>query len=127
VPLDERESQNQVQAQLNIRQPYILYLGDNIERKNLRRLLDAFSILVHEYHVREFQLVLVTPESSSLTKQVEALGVAELVRFVDFCTEDLKPHIYAAATAFIYPSLFEGFGLPSLRHSHAERPWLPQT
>lgn len=99
-------------------EPYILYVGSERARKNLNRLLEAFSTLKEEF--KGLKLVKVgTPGRSAqfrrrILKQIESLGINEDVIFVDSATENDLPHYYSAASVFVYPSLYEGFGLPPL-------------
>jgi len=99
-------------------EPYILYVGSERARKNLNRLLEAFSTLKEEF--KGLKLVKVgTPGRSAefrrrILKQIESLGLNEDVIFVDSAAENDLPHYYSAASLLVYPSLYEGFGLPPL-------------
>ena len=95
--------------------PYFLYLGRHDPHKNISRLISAFS---QADLTKEFQLWLVgnsdrryTPE---LYRQVSELGLEERVKFLDYVPFEELPRLYNQAIAFIFPSLWEGFGLPVL-------------
>jgi glycosyltransferase involved in cell wall biosynthesis len=93
--------------------PYFLYLGRYDPHKNLGRLITAFSQIDPEY-----QLLIVgqfdprfTP---ALQQQVEALSISQRVQFLNYVSYTELPQLLNQATALVYPSLWEGFGLPVL-------------
>jgi glycosyltransferase involved in cell wall biosynthesis len=84
-----------------------------ILHKNLGRLITAFSQIDSEY-----QLLIVgqfdprfTP---ALQQQVEALSISQRVQFLNYVSYGELPQLLNQATALVYPSLWEGFGLPVL-------------
>jgi glycosyltransferase involved in cell wall biosynthesis len=92
---------------------YILSVGAVVERKNLRRVLEACIALWSRGE--GVPLVIVGPKSarsSGLLSAVEASGFGDRVIFTDYVPEADLPGLYAAATVFAYPSLYEGFGIP---------------
>lgn len=94
---------------------YVLYLGINKPHKNLVRLIDALSQIQH--HVSRFTLVIAGVWDSHYPEprqRVEALGLENGVRFLGPVPEEDLPALYAGAALFVFPSLYEGFGLPAL-------------
>lgn len=96
---------------------YLLYLGTLEPRKNLDLLLRAFARWRQTADIenRGVKLVLAGARGwyyNEIFRNVEALGLTELVQFPGFVPTEALPEWYAAAEAFVYPSLFEGFGLP---------------
>ncbi len=90
--------------------PWILYVGDRSKPyKNWRRVLDAVRALGSESRLACFG----SPASADDRAAVEARGLTERVRFIGGNDHDLA-RIYRAAAVLVYPSLFEGFGLPPL-------------
>jgi glycosyltransferase involved in cell wall biosynthesis len=90
---------------------YLLYVGNLEPRKNLVRLLEAFSTLKDQDH----ELVIVGNSWYRAGDAVEAarrFGVAGRTRFLGYVPRGDLPSLYSGATAFVYPSLLEGFGLP---------------
>ncbi|MCW2958072.1 MAG: glycosyl transferase group 1 [Solirubrobacterales bacterium] len=82
--------------------------------KNLLRLLDAHALLPA---VARPVLVLPgypTPHEDDLRARASALGTSDDVRFVEWVTDADMEGLYALADAFVFPSLYEGFGLPVL-------------
>ena len=96
---------------------YLLSLGTLEPRKNLEQLVRAFARWRTATATHDVKLVLAGAKGwryTEIFRTVEALGLTEQVIFPGFIPEDALPDWYAAATAFVYPSLFEGFGLPVL-------------
>lgn len=100
--------------------PYLLYVGTVQPRKNLVRLIDAFAQVARGYSAsapRPLQLV-IAGKKGWLTQAIEqravAAGVVERVHFVGYVADDDLPALLSGALAFVFPSLYEGFGLPVL-------------
>ena len=93
--------------------PYFLYIGRHEAYKNLHRLICAFSSFNQDY-----QLWLAgTPDqryTPQLQAQVQELGLSVRVKFLDYVPYAQLPTIISQATALVFPSLWEGFGLPAL-------------
>ena len=90
--------------------PFLLYSGGATRRKNVRALLDAWAMLGREYP--DVTLALAGP-----TERLQALAAettAPHVVVVGYLERDLLPRVLKAATALVYPSIYEGFGLPPL-------------
>ncbi|MGH9937663.1 MAG: glycosyltransferase family 4 protein, partial [Blastocatellia bacterium] len=99
-----------------IRRPYLLYVGTIEPRKNLLTLLRAYDELLRTTPRRP-QLVLCGGRGwlcDEVFKLVEDLRLQDQVRFTGYVEDADLPALYSAAEAFVYPSLYEGFGLPPL-------------
>jgi glycosyltransferase involved in cell wall biosynthesis len=101
--------------------PYVLYAGNIKPQKNLPRLIEAFAVAKAELsdHPEFAQLkLLVIGEAlqrhSDLRRAVVRSRVREDVRFLGFVPLPVLRVFYARARAFLFPSLYEGFGLPPL-------------
>jgi glycosyltransferase involved in cell wall biosynthesis len=94
--------------------PYFLYLGRHDPYKNLAGLIAAFAALPK----RDYQLWLVGSTDSRFTpklrQQARELGIAERVRFLDYLDYHELPVVISNAIALVFPTLWEGFGLPVL-------------
>lgn len=104
-----------VLAQHQITTPYILYVGSIAARKNLPRLLEAYANL--RKWSTKWTLVIVGArkwKSSPVYETVERLDLAQHVHFTGFVEEEDLPALYNGADLFVFPSLYEGFGLPPL-------------
>ncbi len=95
-----------------LRSPYVLYVGGFDRRKNVDALVLAYA----QTAVRnEATLVLVgagEQESARLLATVESAALENRVRILGYVPDDDLVLLYNGASAFIYPSLYEGFGLP---------------
>jgi len=90
---------------------FLLFVGTLEPRKNLERLIEAFS----RVDADDTKLVLVGGKGwlyEDLFEEVEALGLQEAVSFAGYVRSEELPFWYNAATALAYPSLYEGFGMP---------------
>jgi len=98
-----------------IDKPYLLAVGQNSPRKNLHTILQAFDKLKNElpYH----QLVIVGStfqKNDTLRTQIIKLGLEKRVHLLGYVSNNLLQCLYQKALVFVYPSLFEGFGLTIL-------------
>ncbi|MBI2888042.1 MAG: glycosyltransferase family 4 protein [Chloroflexi bacterium] len=95
--------------------PFILSLGAQQARKNLPRLLEAFARLHHQ--LPAYWLAIAGPSlwaHEDLGDVVRRLGLGDAVRLLGYVPEEELPALYSAASLFVFPSLYEGFGLPVL-------------
>lgn len=107
---EDATRQSQVLRRYGIEGQYLLYVGDSEWRKNLHRVLMALAKLD-----REIRLVLVGKRASgdvALQGWIRELGLEGRVVTLGFVPDEDLPPLYGAAEAFIFPSLYEGFGLP---------------
>ncbi len=106
-----------LRAQLGLPKSFLLFVGTLEPRKNLVRLIAAFAQLTAGGAYPDLHLVIAGRRGwlyEEIFAAVERLGLAERVRFLD-CVDDAHlPGVYNLANAFVYPSLYEGFGLPVL-------------
>jgi glycosyltransferase involved in cell wall biosynthesis len=94
---------------------YLLYLGTLQPRKNLIRLVEAFARL--QPLTADIRLVFAGKKGwlyGDLFARVEALGLEDCVLFTGYVADDDKASLLSGARALVYPSLYEGFGLPVL-------------
>jgi glycosyltransferase involved in cell wall biosynthesis len=99
-----------------IQSPYLLYVGTIEPRKNLLTLIRAYDDLLRTTTLRP-QLVLAGGRGwlcDEVYKLVEDLKLQDQVNFTGYVEDADLPALYSAAEAFLYPSLYEGFGLPPL-------------
>ena len=98
-------------------QGYLLYVGTIEPRKNLVRLVEAYARLCTLIPGPLPQLALVGPTGwcfKDVFATVKALGLEEAVKIVGQVPVEILPALYNGALLFVYPSLYEGFGLPPL-------------
>ena len=96
--------------------PYFLAVGNLQPRKNLLRAIEAYA-LARDQGALEQQLVIVGKEQwkhEALRSLVEQYQLQDHVRFTGYVEDEDLPLLYRSADVFMYPSLYEGFGLPVL-------------
>jgi glycosyltransferase involved in cell wall biosynthesis len=99
----------------DLKERYLLAVGNVQPRKNLPRLVEAFARIASE--ATDVQLVIVgrsTWKGSEVEATVHRLGVTGRVRFTRYVPDAHLPGLYTGAVTLCYPSLYEGFGLPPL-------------
>ena len=103
-----------IKEKYHIRGDYILTIGVN-PRKNTDRLIEAFSRLDGRI-LREYSLVLAGPNSygGGKLETVADLGLENKIIFIGTVADNDLPGLISGAELFVYPSLYEGFGLPVL-------------
>ena len=104
-----------------IHHPFLLYVGRTNPQKNIPRLVEAFAVLRGELQddsaYRDLRLLIIGDEISrypALRHAVIQSRVEDSVRFLGFVPIETLRTFYQAAAAFVFPSLYEGFGLPPL-------------
>ena len=114
--LDDRRRIDAVRREYGIDGPFILYVGNIQPRKNLRRLIEAFAAVACESDIAH-RLVIVGKKAwlhSPVLEAARASGLSERITFTGYVPDQDLPALYNAADLFVYPSIFEGFGLPVL-------------
>ena len=100
--------------------PYLLYVGTIEPRKNLVRLLHAYERLKDETGIPH-QLVLAGGagwSNEEIFQTAHDSKYRESIRFTGYVSAAEKNALYAHAEAFVFPSLYEGFGIPPLEAMH---------
>lgn len=105
---------DQLRARHGLPERFLLYVGTLEPRKNLTTLLEAFAEVARRTDATLLigggKGWLYTP----IFERLAALGLRDRVRFVGYIDEEELPLWYAAATVFVFPSIYEGFGMPPL-------------
>lgn len=115
-PLDKEVCINYIKNKYHISSPFLLYIGGFSTRKNVRELILSFNSIYKSLN-KDYKLVLcgsVRDEGAKLKSLCEDLFIDDKVIFTGFVIDDDLPYFYNACELFIYPSLYEGFGLPPL-------------
>jgi len=106
----------QVKNKYNLPESYILFVGSLEPRKNIKGLLLAYSILPASTR-KAFPLVIAGAKgwlNSDIPPLLSSLGIKESVKFTGYIDSADISALYSGASLFVYPSLYEGFGLPIL-------------
>ena len=121
--IDERFSREplaedvaRVRERYQLDQRFVLYVGNIKPHKNLVRLIEAFHAL-REHGLEDLKLLIIGDEISRLPALRRAVHEHKLhkhVRFLGYLPDDKLAILYRLAAVFVFPSLYEGFGLPPL-------------
>lgn len=105
-----------VRARYDLPERFVLYVGALEAGKNLVRLVRAFNLLVSGYPQFDAHLVLagMAGRGTADLEEEIARGDAQRIHRIGFVDECDLAGLYSLATVFVYPSLYEGFGLPPL-------------
>lgn len=104
--------------------PFILYTGNIKPHKNVDRLIEAFSILRRD-GPEDVKLLIIGDEISkypNLRRLVHKFQLHQHVRFLGFVPDATLAVLYRLAAVFVFPSIYEGFGLPPLEAMAAGAP-----
>lgn len=115
-PVEDEQNIAQVKQAHGIEGDYFLYLGTLEPRKNLPRLIEAYALLCKEQE-HPPKLVLAGGKGwmyDSIFETVTALGLEQQVCFPEYIPSEDLAALYSGALAFVFPSLYEGFGMPPL-------------
>ncbi|HEX2953467.1 MAG TPA: glycosyltransferase family 1 protein [Bacillota bacterium] len=116
-PLNSEATRTVLAEGYGLDYPFLLYVGGFSPRKNLTALIRAFARVRKDLVTPHLLVILGLPGKGSYPdcrKLVSRLRLERWVRFPGFIPTRLLPLFYNAASSFIYPSLYEGFGLPPI-------------
>ena len=115
-PLNKTNCIEYIKNKYSIDSPFILYIGGFSTRKNVKELIIAFN-KIQKSLKKNYKLVLcgsIRDEGIKLQELCKELLMDDKIIFTGFVPDDELPLFYNAAEVFIYPSSYEGFGLPPL-------------
>lgn len=104
-----------INKKYSITKPYWLYVGVAYPHKNLETLLAAWQIFYDKYN-KNYQLVLAGKKNyfyQRLEKMIKEKNIQNVI-LTDFVDDNTLANLYKKATLYVFPSLYEGFGLPPL-------------
>jgi glycosyltransferase involved in cell wall biosynthesis len=111
----DEEAVTRVRERFQLHDPFVLYAGNVKPHKNLERLIEAFHLV--RSGGLDLKLVLIGDEISkyaALRRAVHRHQLHPYVRFLGYLPEETLAIMYRLAGVFVFPSLYEGFGLPPL-------------
>ena len=114
-PVAREAAQRSLPASLNIPFPYVLTVGDLQPRKNHLGLIRAFEELVRNYPQLPHHLVVVGKETwyaPTVRAAAKKSLLHDRIHFTGFVDDDQLHRLYGACDLMVYPSFYEGFGLP---------------
>jgi glycosyltransferase involved in cell wall biosynthesis len=110
------EAAYRIRERFQLHEPFVLYAGNVKPHKNLERLIEALSRL-HANGFPELKLLIIGNDISKyamLRRAVHHHNLHKYVRFLGFVPDQTLAILYRLASVFVFPSLYEGFGLPPL-------------
>ena len=120
-PEAETLERGRILERYQINYPFLLYAGNIRPQKNIARLVEAFAVIRGELESHErykdLRLLIIGDDLSkypAVRRAVIQTRSEQSVRFLGFVPIDTLRIFYASAEAFVFPSLYEGFGLPPL-------------
>jgi glycosyltransferase involved in cell wall biosynthesis len=116
-PISREAATAAVRERLSIGAPFVLSVGDLQPRKNQIGLIKAFARLVNAYPQLKQNLVLAGKETwfaDQVHKAARESGVSDRIQFFGFVSDSDLLQLYNACDLFVFPSFYEGFGLPAL-------------
>jgi len=111
--IKQMSNMNEIRKKYGIGKEYVLFVGTLQPRKNIARLIEAFSKLDRS----SLDLIIVGKKGWKFEEILAApkkFGIGNRVKFLDFVPDEDLPAFYKNAVCFVLPSLYEGFGLPVL-------------
>lgn len=115
-PLEDKKAIAETLAKYGIKKPYLLYTGVWRNHKNLANLIKAFARLRNHYHI-EVQLVITgreDPKYPEVRKTIQECGMQDHIILPGLVQENELRALYTDAHGYVFPSLYEGFGLSPL-------------
>src|SRR5581483_5052714 len=115
-PVRDVETLNRVRDTYHLPERFVLYLGTLEAGKNLVRLIQAFSEMKRAHPELEQHLVLAGAQGWGVRELENEIQRSDAVgfRLIGFVNNDDRAALYSLADVFVYPSLYEGFGMPPL-------------
>ncbi|TAN62048.1 glycosyltransferase family 1 protein [bacterium] len=115
APVKDKKTLDEIIARYALNKDYVLYVGTHQPRKNLVRLIHAFSKVAFKNSSVDLLLTgKVETRWKELYGTAESLGLKDRVRFLGMVPEKDLPCLYSTAKLFAFPTLYEGFGIPPI-------------
>ncbi len=117
---DETIDFETIVSKYGVKRPYILYVGNIEPRKNIIRLIHAYEQLRVNEKINH-QLVLAGGsgwQNEAIYSSAKESKFAEDIIFTGFISNSEKNSLYKNATVFVFPSIYEGFGIPPIEAMH---------
>ena len=112
--MQNADNRMQVREKYNLPEKFILFLGTIEPRKNVEAVVVAYKETCKLANLQTCKLVIAGAKGWKNKEIFEMIANTPNVRYIDYVAEEDKPALYQMASLFVYPSLYEGFGLPVL-------------
>lgn len=114
------ENIQRVKEKYNLPEKYILYLGTLEPRKNIESIIEAYNI--SGLKIKNYELIIVGGKGWKNKKLLKLIENSLGVKYIGYVNKKDKQLLYNLSSLFIFPSLYEGFGLPVLEAMSQEIP-----
>jgi len=114
-PLRNVFKSKNIKPRLTLNYPFLLFVGTLEPRKNITSIIKAFNIVKARKDYQPFKLILAGKKgwkSAGIFKEIENSDYSKDIIWMKYLSDDDLAYLYRKATAFIFPSLYEGFGMP---------------
>ena len=114
--IEDLSQLSRVQSKYKLPEKYILFVGNFNPRKNLERLILAFDALQQNPDMADYHLVIAGEHGWKFNQNTACADVScqEKIHFIGYVADDDMSALYSMATLFVFPTLYEGFGIPIL-------------
>ncbi len=122
---DDLEALKRVREKYQLPEHFILFIGNNNPRKNLKRIMEAFDLMKSGPEgqaevmqapdkIRDCQLVIAGEQGWKFSREeaLQNISHKDDIRFIGFVPDEDMPALYTSADLFVFPTLYEGFGIP---------------
>ncbi len=124
-PIADEAGAERALARYNIREPYLFYVGRLEKKKNTATLIEAFALLKESRKNFPYKLYLIGDASygfDDIKYTIHEFSMEKDVIATGWAAEEDLPYIYSRASAFVFPSNYEGFGIPLLQAMATKTP-----
>lgn len=108
-PIDDVNKLEKVKQKYSLPNKFILYIGNLKPHKNVETLVKSMSLVN-----QDFNLVINGKVNESLKNLISKFNLKSRIKFIGYVEDSDLPVLYNLASVFVFPSLYEGFGLPPL-------------
>lgn len=116
--IDDKDLLLKVKKKYNLPDKFVLYIGNLKPHKNVETLVKSMSLIKNN----DVKLVINGKVNQSLNNLINSYDLKDRVYFIGYVDDDDLPAIYNLADVFVFPSLYEGFGLPPLEAMACKKP-----
>jgi glycosyltransferase involved in cell wall biosynthesis len=111
----EKNKRDYIKKKYRIQRKYLLYVGNFLPHKNVKSLIAAYNLLPENIR-GEYSLVLGGRRPKGFRRDIEQSGLSDSqsIIYCGYIADEDLPALYSGAELFVFPSLYEGFGLPPL-------------
>jgi glycosyltransferase involved in cell wall biosynthesis len=114
-PIPAEQVAKRLRVRFGLSEPFLLFVGSAGPRKNLKRLIQAFALLADSFP--RHRLVMAGPQTAGQTKRIRSwirTGLGDRILTTGPVSDSDLAFLYSGCVLFVFPSLYEGFGLPPL-------------